>query len=110
MPETKFAPMTELDIFISAAGRYGRCRISSSVRRLMSKGPSRPQCETFSPKPITPFCQDPLLDHKAKSRKQQQAQDNSLEGCFVDPSEQDDTDSRAGSQGGQSNAEVDQNL
>ena len=39
----------------------------------------------------------PLLDHKAKSRKQQQAQDNSFEGCFVDPSEQDDTYSRSSS-------------
>ena len=51
-----------------------------------------------------------LLDHKAKSRKQQQAQDNSFEGYFVDPSEQDDTYGRSSSQGWQSNAKVDQNL
>lgn len=56
------------------------------------------------------FREDPLLDHKAKSRKQQQAQDDSLEGCLVDPSKQDDTYSRSGSQGGQSNAKIDQNL
>src|SRR5229473_1118112 len=35
--------MTKLHIFISVAGRYGRCRISSSVRGLMSKGPAPPQ-------------------------------------------------------------------
>ena len=158
--------MTKLHISISVAGRYGGCRISSSVRGLMSKrhlqlplvspqeiaprhnlnrgrvianlwaaanplqrrprsplhesvAPqrphrikrllSRPQM-MFSPKPLTPSFEDPLLDHKAKSRKQQQAEDNSLECCFVDPSEQDDTDSRSGSQSGQSNPEIDQNL
>src|SRR5260370_2522113 len=36
-------PMTKLHIFISVAGRYARCRISSSVRGLMSKGPAPPQ-------------------------------------------------------------------
>ena len=56
----------------------------------MSKGPA-------PPRPPTPFHEGPVLDHEAKSRKQQQAQDNSFEGCFVDPSEQDDTYSRSSS-------------
>src|SRR5437868_10993368 len=46
---------------------------------------------SYFAKPLTPFHEGPLLDHKAKSRKQQQAQDNSLEGCLIDSSEQDDT-------------------
>jgi hypothetical protein len=33
---------TKLHIFICVAGRYGRCRISWSVRPLMSKGPAPP--------------------------------------------------------------------
>jgi hypothetical protein len=78
---------------------------TSSYERLLS----RPRM-MFRPKPLTPFHEDPLLYHKAKSRKQQQAQDNSFEGGFVDPSEQDDTYGRSGSQGRQRNAKVDQNL
>ena len=69
----------------------------------MSKGPA-------PPRPPTPFHEGPVLDHEAKSREQQQAQDNSFEGCFVDPSEQDDTRSRSSRQGGQRHAKVDQNL
>src|SRR5258706_11148368 len=34
-----------LDIVGFMRERYGRCRISSSVRRLMSKGPAPPQVE-----------------------------------------------------------------
>ena len=36
-------PMTKFYISISVAGRYGRCRISSSVKRLMSKDPAPSQ-------------------------------------------------------------------
>src|SRR5438270_10421061 len=66
---------------------------SSSTTRLDQKDASRP-----IPRRV-------LLDHKAKSRKQQQAKNNSFEDCFVDPAEQDDTYGRSGSQGGQRNAE-----
>src|SRR6266852_9882089 len=79
-----------------------RTRRPHRMKRLLSR--SRMM---FRPKPLTPFHEDPLLDHKAKSRKQQQAQNNSFEGRFVDPSEQDDTYSRSSSQGGQRNAKVD---
>ena len=36
-------PMIKLYVLISVARRYGRCRISSSVRGLMSKGNASPQ-------------------------------------------------------------------
>jgi hypothetical protein len=50
----------------------------------MSKRPAPPQvaakCEMSCQKPLAPFHKAPLLDHKAKSRKQQRAQDNTFEG------------------------------